>query len=175
MDVSFVLAMSIAVTVVVRPSRVLNALLRGMCLCVASVGIAIGFAWIGDLSLTFRISIAVACIMASTACFYAKYNRDMYRISISGDGQMRVSEYAAVSGAMGHFACEDVYGEVFPVSLQDNSIVWPLLLLLRLKADNEKTFIVPILTDSLSASGFRSLSVACQWIAMHNQSAQKKS
>lgn len=173
MDVSFVPAMSIAVTVVVRPSRFLNALLRGMCLCVALVGIAIGFAWVGDLSLPFRIPIATACIMASTVCFYAKYNRDMYQISISGDGQIRLSEYGAVSDAKGHSVCEDASAEVFPVSLQDNSIVWPLLLLLRLKADNEKTFIVPILADCLSASGFRSLSVACRWIATHNQSSKK--
>lgn len=175
MDVSFVLAVTIAVTAVVRPSRVLNALLRGMCLCVALAGIAIGFSWVGDLSLPFRIPIGIACIMASTACFYAKCDRVMYQISISGDGQIRVSEYAAESNAKGYFACQNANGEVFSVSLQDNSILWPVLLLLRLKADNGKTFTVPILADCLSASGFRSLSVACRWIATHNQSIQKKS
>jgi toxin CptA len=175
MDVSLFLAMSIAVTVVVRPSRFLNALLRGMCLCVALVGIAIGFAWVSDLSLLYRLPISVACILTATACLHAKFNRDTYQISISGDGQIRLSEYDVVLDATIGSARDDASGKVFLVDLQDNSIIWPLLLLLHLKADNEKTFIVPIFSDGLSASGFRSLSVACRWIAIHNKSAKKVS
>jgi len=175
MDVSFFLAMSIALTVVVRPSRILNALLRSMCFCVASVGIAIGFAWVSDLSLPYRLPIAITCILTATACLYAESYRNTYRISISGDGQIRLSEYDAVFDATICSACDDASGEVFLVSLQDNSIIWPQLLLLHLKADNKKTFIVPIFLDGLSASGFRSLSVACRWIATHNKSIKKVS
>lgn len=172
MDLSFFLAMSIAVTVVVRPSRFLNALLRGMCLCVASVGIAIGFAWVSDLSLPYRLPIAIICILTATACLHAEFYRNTYQISISGDGQIRLSEYDAVFDATLRSACDDAS---VLVSLQDNSIIWPRLLLLRLKADNKKTFIVPIFLDGLSASGFRSLSVACRWIATHNKSVKKVS
>lgn len=173
MDVSHVLAMSIAVTVMVRPSRFLSELLRSMCLCVALVGIAIGFSWVGDLSLPFRLPIAAACILASATYFYAKHNCNTYQIAISGDGQIRLSEYGAVFDATLHPACNDASGDAYLVSLQENSIIWPLLLLLRLKADNGKTFIVPIFPDGLSVSGFRCLSVACRWIAMHNKSVKK--
>ena len=138
------------------------------------MGIAIGFAWVSDLSLLYRLPIAVACILTATACLLAKFNRNMYQISISGDGQIRLSQYDAVFDATIRSARDDASCEVFLVSLQDNSIIWPLLLLLHLKADNEKTFIVPIFSDGLSASGFRSLSVACRWIATHNNKSVKK-
>lgn len=173
MDVSFILAVSIIVTVVVRPSKFLDVLLCSMCLCVALVGIAIAFVWVGDLSLPFRMSIAAACILASTAFFSAKYHRKTYQISISGDGQIRLSEYGAVLNRKGCSGFDDISDEVLLVSLQDNSIIWPQLLLLRLKGDNKKTFNVPILADSLSVSDFRSLSVACRWIATHNKSVEK--
>lgn len=173
MDVSFVLAMSIAVTVVVRPSPVLYALLCGMCICIALAGVAIGFSWVGDLTMPFRLSIASACILVSVICFFTEYNCNTYLIAISGDGQIRLSEQGPVIDATLPSACNDAFGEVLLVSLQEDSILWPFLLLLRLKADNGKTFIVPICPDGLSVPGFRCLSVACRWIAMHNKSAQK--
>lgn len=175
MDVSVFLAMSIAVTVVVRPSRFLNALLCGMCLCVALVGIAIGFAWVSDLSLPYRLLIAAACVCTATICLQRNFNRNAYRISISGDGQMRLSKYDLALDEAMRSACDEACEDVFLVRMQDNSLIWPLLLLLRLKADNKKTFIVPICADAVSISGFRSLSVACRWIATHNKSVKKLS
>ena len=175
MDVSVFLVMSIAVTVVVRPSRFLNALLCGMCLCVAMVGIAIGFAWVSDMSLLYRLPIAAACVFTATVCLRLNFNRDAYQIGISDDGQIRLSKYDLVFAEVTRSACGEACEEVFLVSMEDNSLIWPLLLLLRLKADNKKTFIVPICADAVSASGFRSLSVACRWIATHNKSVKKLS
>ena len=51
------------------------------------------------------------------------------------------------------------------VHLSPDSILWPHLMLLHFKADLEETISVPILIDSLSASDFAQLLVACKWIA----------
>jgi len=48
------------------------------------------------------------------------------------------------------------------------------MLLLRLQADNGDKWVVPILTDCVSRDEFRALSVACRWIAAHNDSADHK-
>lgn len=173
MDVSFVLAMSIAVTVVVRPSPVLYTLLCGMCLCTALVGVSIGFSWVGDLSKLPRMLIASVCILVSIICFFTEYNCNTYLIAISGDGQIRISRQGPVIDANLLSTSNDAFGETLFVSLQEDSIIWPFLLLLHLKADNGKTFIVPICPDGVSVSGFRCLSVACRWIAIRNKPTKK--
>lgn len=165
--------MSIAVTAVAKPSLVLYALLCGMCVCIALVGVAIGCSWVGDLTMPFRLSIASACILVSVICFLTECNCNTYLIAISGDGQIRLSkQYPAIDATLPSVR-SDTFGEVLLVSLQEDSIIWPFLLLLRLKADNGKTFIVPICPDSLSISGFRCLSVACRWIATNNKPVKK--
>ncbi len=51
------------------------------------------------------------------------------------------------------------------VHLCPDSILWPHLMLLRLKADEGEIFSVPVLHDSLDAADFAQLLVACRWIA----------
>jgi toxin CptA len=63
-------------------------------------------------------------------------------------------------------------GEI--VRLMTDSTIWPGLLLLRLKSEDQRVTIVNILPDSIHGDGFRALSVACRWIAAHKNSTEDK-
>jgi toxin CptA len=165
--------MSIAVSAVVKPSRCLLAAVLVLCFGILFIGLMIGFGKVGDLSLPMRLSLAIFSVFL--ACFgvcHTVRNQNPLQLDISGVGQLRVTKMDVPIGSCQEKNWPHVKGGGEVVRLSKDSTIWPHLLLLRLQADNGKITVVPVLPDSVSRDGFRALSVACRWIAAHNNSTE---
>lgn len=166
--------MSIAVSAVVQPSRVLIMMIGAMAIVVAAVGAAIGFGLVGDMAAAPRLLLAAFLVFLAFFGFYhGVHARKTIQLDISGVGQVRLTEVSSpgpcTTTNWPHVrTVEDVF------RLMPNSTLWPHLLLLRLKAESGKTVTVPVLPDCVSRDKFRALSVACRWIAMHDNSAGRE-
>ncbi|MBS1169485.1 MAG: fliK [Burkholderiaceae bacterium] len=149
--------MSIAISVIVKPSRMLFRLLLAMCLCVALAGIVIGGEIWGHYTLSARVALATACfVSAFIAILQIPRQRIAYSIDISGIGQIRIRQYSLRQ--------QEVTGEWESVRLAEASTIWPSLMFLRLESRQRKKFVLRVFPDSVSADEFRALSVACRWI-----------
>jgi toxin CptA len=159
--------MSIAVSAVVRPSRLLISTLGAACLVTVAVGLTVAFGALGELTPPVRACISTVCIFIGFFGFYhgIRYRKNI-QLDISGAGQLRIADaYIAATCMSGKWPHVQTNGEV--VRLLKNSTIWPNLLLLRLQHSNGKTITLPILPDCVSRDSFRALSVACRWIATH--------
>jgi hypothetical protein len=165
--------MSIAVSAVVNPSRLLLAAVGAMCLCIVCSAGMIGFGKVGELSLVVRLLMAGGLVCAAVFGFFQTLlNRKTFRIDISGSGQIRLVEDRNGSAAFsrsGEWSGQTASGEV--VQLMADSTIWPRLQLLRLRRPDQRVIPLLILPDCVGASSFRALSVACRWIAAHNNRA----
>lgn len=163
--------MSIAVSVVVKPSRFLLAAVGALCIAIAFFAGMIGMGQIGKLSIPMRLIIAGSC---SAAAFFAFYwtarTRKTFRIDISDIGQIRLMEYIG-SGEF-PFRADGAKSNI--VSLMPDSTIWPHMLLLRLRGEDDQINIVPILRDCMDENAFQSLSVACRWVAAQGLVAEKR-
>jgi toxin CptA len=160
--------MSIATSVVVKPSRLMLALVGVLCLGVVFVGIVIGLGMVGELPTWQRMLFAISCILLAPIGFLRTVRMQKFvRLDISGTGQIRLSNSASRSAARENRVSTSTDGTL--VSLLPDSTIWPRFLLLRLQAEDGKVYIVPIWPDSLPAESLRAVAVACRWVAAHNQ------
>lgn len=167
--------MSIAISAVVNPSRLLLAAIGGMCGGIAFAAGMVGLSKVGELSFYPRCVMAGLCALTAFLGFFqAFWKRKTFRIDISGIGQIRLMEYNGVadSSRQREWPNGEDNGEL--VQLAAGSTIWPYLLLLRLEAEGRRTVVLPILPDCVGADNFRALSVACRWIAAHNIRAEGK-
>jgi toxin CptA len=163
--------MSIAVSAVVRPSRLLLAAVGGMGVALAYAAGMIGSARIGNLSIYLQLLIAGSCVLAAFFGFYwTVRTRKTFRIDISDIGQIRLEEYIG-SGRFSSFA-DAAKGNV--VYLMPDSTIWPCLLLLRLRDEDNRITVLRILRDCVEDDAFRALSIACRWIAAQNNRPENK-
>lgn len=164
--------MSIAVSAVVQPSRILFWVTAGMSLVVALIGILIAAGLVGDSPLVIRMNAGSACIfLAYWAYNRAATNKKSLHIDISGIGQIRLAEHNELAAVLAGGAKQSpVFGEV--LQLHASTTLWPFLLLLRLQSTDQKVKTLPILPDCVGANNFRALSVACRWIATQKKSDQ---
>ena len=163
--------MSIALSVEVKPSNFLLALVGLLCfglLCIAALLIQAS-----QLSVYTRTFLFVFLFLSAVSAFsYVLLNRKTFRIDICGIGQIRLKEDSGIGafmrqrGKIGKGNSEDL------VHLMSDSTVWPNLLLLRLKHANQRIRTLVILPDSTDRQSFRSLVIACRWIAANNIRAE---
>jgi toxin CptA len=161
--------MSIAVSAVVHPSRILFALNVAMALIAVCVSLAIGAGQIGDLPTLLRALLsALVFFLASFGFYHGMRCRKTIQLDISGTGQIRLLN-AGVKPSCSATIRPHVreIGEV--VRLMDNSTIWPYMLLLRLRSDAGRTTVVPVFPDSVDREAFRALSIACRWISVQNE------
>jgi toxin CptA len=166
--------MSIAVSTVVYPSRILFAMTGVMTAVAAFIGLAVGFGLVGDLSEPVRFAIAsLVLFLAFFGFYHGTRNRKTIQLDISGMGQIRLVELTVEP------PCTDTnrphvgkIGEV--VRLMADSTIWPHMLLLRLRYDDGGIAVVPIFPDSVSRDGFRALSVTCRWISTQKDAQDAK-
>lgn len=157
--------MSIAVSVVIKPSRLVFAMVGAICVGSISIGLAVALGWSSELGMAVRLVVGGACICAGICGLsYATWTRKVHHIDISGIGQIRLVETTAVAEpAFCNYPPDSLrVGEV--VSLMDDSILWPFLLLLRLQTEDKQIKTVIVLPDNIEHAKFRALSVACRWI-----------
>jgi toxin CptA len=165
--------MSIAVSAVVRPSGILLAAVGAMCLCVLAAAAAIGSGAVGELPFSSRIVIAgIGSGLAIFGFFQAILGRKTFRIDISGVGQIRLVEDNDAAGFPETEQSPDQRGSGEVMQLMADSTIWPGLLVLRLKRPDNRITSLTVLPDSLPIDDFRALSVACRWIAAHNNRAE---
>jgi hypothetical protein len=163
---------TIAVSVVVHPSRVLLASVCAMAFMAMLSAFLILFATV-ELSASTRLQIsAIASISSALAVFKFCRCRKTFHIDISGIGQIRLTQYSDVSAfhENARLALDGVYGLV--VHLSPDSVLWPQFLLLRLKLKEGRVFSIPVLRDSLCGPGFAELSVACRYIATRSANGE---
>jgi toxin CptA len=161
--------MSIAVSAVLKPSRLLQLMVCAIGLFAVSLFTLIWMNWIGNFSFFSRIVIAGACIVATATClFYTSGNKKTHRIDISNVGQIRLTVYQAR-----HAQDErNLNGDI--VHMMDASTLWPQFILLRLQSENGCMQLLRIFPDCVSQESFRALLIACRWIAAHGNATDKK-
>ncbi len=156
--------MSIAVSAVIQPSRLLLALVGGMSVILLGIATLVVTGSIGNLSLLARIVLAGICAAAAIAAFFrAMLRKTKYAIHISGAGQIRL-----VTDRRNEQTVVDVAAEGEVVHLLPVSTIWSGLLLLHLQNERQHTTVVTIFPDAVSAESFRALLVACRWIVLRH-------
>lgn len=166
--------MSIAVSAVVRPSRLLFTALLAMSIMVVAIGFSVALGLIGELQLALRLPLSAFSLFLGCFGFYhgIRYRKTLH-IDISGSGQIRLSDTACdrtcATANRPHVARQ---GET--VRLLNQSTIWPHLLLLHLQEKNGKVLIIPILPDCVSRDSFRALSLACRWVAARESTGNGK-
>lgn len=146
--------MSIAVTAVVKPSR----LLRGALATYGAASLAVALVVLAAAPGAFRAPwlVAACCLlaaMAAVAGLAAVGNKR--RIDISGVGEMRVTVQQKL---------RETGMQNMPCKLLPGSAVWPGLLMLRVRGDDGTVAVVAVFADSVSAEEFRAIAVAIRAI-----------
>ncbi len=161
--------MSIATSAEVRPSRIL---------CVSTLAMACVL-WLTASQLVILAGTQtpdVAFVLASAVCAFAgcllvlscRTRLKTLRIDITATGQIRLTHTSpgAFIHSSSHNAESSEEGEV--VQLLRDSTLWSCMLILRLRTESGKIIVLPLLRDSMTPAAFRSVCVACQWIAAQN-------
>ena len=151
--------MSIAMTVVLAPSRRLRCLLAGFGVSLLAAACAVGL--VAPARFAAGPAVAAALLFAGVCVAHAALRPAMvHRIDISGPGQLRLTVQQGV-------ALEET--DALAARLLPGSTLWPRLMLLRLGTDagtpGERAAggaccSVAVLPDSLTPEAFRALAVA---------------
>jgi toxin CptA len=138
--------MSIAVSVIVRPSSVLRLAHAGLCCCVmASAAVCPG------------VAAPSLCVLAGVLGWWRGRPAGIAsRLDISGVGQVRLTVYQQTGAAL---------------RLLDGSTLWPGLLLLRLGGGDGPARALVVLPDSVARPERRALALACRAAAQINMPA----
>jgi len=159
--------MSIAISAIIKPSRILDALIGSLACSVLATGAVISAGMVGELSLVSRSLIGACSVFIALSVFYQRTrNRSEFHVHISGLGQIRIAKLRDQSdGMMNNSPLPPVGAQV---RLLPASTIWPWLLLLRLQPEGQPMIVIPIMPDCVSDDTFRALSVACRWLAAHD-------
>jgi toxin CptA len=163
--------MSIAVSAVVRPSRMLRALLAGYGLAQVAAGFAVGFVLpdrfgLAQLAAIFFFIAAAALLLGCRAAAKTR------RIDISGPGQVRLTVQQDMRTG-GPAAADAAPAEGAAAELAEGCTVWPRLMLLHLRAAGAPV-LLPVLPDSVAPGVFRALAVAVGAIGGRNKPLQEQ-
>ena len=164
--------MTIAVSAVVRPSRLMMLLVYFIAvasICTAFILLFGNYQFSQGERLHFFTFVTISAV---AAIFKSRLARKTFHIDISGIGQIRLTQYSGMSGFFKNsdLALDGQNGRL--VHLCPDSTLWPQFLLLRLKTEHGAVLSVPVLVDSVSPSGFAALSVACRYIAARTPTSE---
>ncbi|MEO6918845.1 MAG: flagellar hook-length control protein [Collimonas sp.] len=161
--------MSIALSAVVKPSRLLFTLVATECALVGLVGILIAYGNVGNLLLPERLALATLCLLAAAYGMLHFYrDRRTIQVNISATGQIRIAEIIApIAINASPVSIPTPTLMLMPAELLQGTTIWSHLLLLRLRLASGSVRTIAILPDCVSKDSFRVLSVACRWIAAH--------
>ena len=161
--------MSIATSAEVRPSRIL-------CLLTIAMAFVLWLTAWHFVVLVRLEALDFSYVLASVVCAFAgcmlvlscRTRVKTLRIDITATGQIRLTHTSrnAFSRDRSHKVVSSEEGEV--VQLLRDSTLWSCMLMLRLRTESGKVIVLPILRDSMTSTAFRSVCVACRWIAAQN-------
>jgi hypothetical protein len=145
------------------------ALVAAMSMVLLMVAAAMWHRLDGKIPALSCFTLASLCVVTAIAGFFDSIaNRKTYHLDISGIGQIRLNEYRQGAAANRVERYTDIEGGGEVVQLLGDSTLWPMLLLLRLQKPSGRVAIVHILPDCLDRKAFRTVCVACHWIAAQN-------
>ncbi|RJG27106.1 hypothetical protein [Massilia cavernae] len=149
--------MSIAVSAVVKPSRLLRAALAIH--AALNLGAALYLLGPGAGAFAAPHAIAACCLVVAAAAAHACACPGNKRlIDISGLGEMRVTVQQDTGGTARH----NTLSRLLP-----GSTIWPGSMLLLVRSEGGKTAPVAVLPDCVGAQQFRALAVAVRAIGGH--------
>lgn len=161
--------MSIAVSAVVKPSKLLSLGVYIVCLTLLCMAAAVGAGRAGNFSTSIRWTLfAILVSSAAIAVSYIFLSRKTFHIDVSGIGQIRLKEDISIDELKRQKEKQRKACSTEVVELMDGSTLWPYMLLLRLRAEDQRIRTLVVLPDCMDSQNFRALSVACRWIAAHN-------
>lgn len=147
--------MPIAVSAVIKPSRLLRAALASY--AVVNLGAGLAAACAPPAAFSCPRTIAACCLLAAAAALQAlARGKNTRRIDISGLGELHLTVQLDLRTRTVQRAL---------VRLAPGSTIWPHLLLLRLRGEDGASTVLAILPDSVAAGRFRALAVALRTIA----------
>jgi toxin CptA len=138
--------MSIAVSVIVRPSLGLRIAHAGLCCCVLASAVACPGV----------VAPLLCCLSGLLGWLFGRQPGIARRLDISGVGQVRLTVYQQTGTVL---------------RLLDGTTLWPGLLLLRLGDDDGRVRVLVVLPDSLVQGERRALALACRAAAQKNMPA----
>jgi toxin CptA len=161
--------MSIAVSALVRPSRIQRLVWGGCGLAHCASALAVGLLAPERFLLAPLLALALA---GAGACVLAAAVRPpkTHRIDISGTGDLRVTvqqdvdgrDRAAQEGAAHEGAARE--GSAAPqgglAALLPDSVIWPMLMLVRYAAPGARPCVLAVWRDSVEPAAWRALAVA---------------
>lgn len=161
---------SIAISVLIRPSRwmqILCVTMSGLCLLIG-LCVVVGHVGAPHAVVQYGLS-AIALAAAVWLAIELHKQRRSYVLDITGAGDIRLQTTTANSSdprAVAHSSSESSR------SLVAGSVITPMLLVLRLADNHGNINTLLIFTDSVSHDAFRRLSLACRWLAGHRKRRQ---
>jgi toxin CptA len=152
--------MSIAVSAIVRPSRVHRFLLIGAGLSLFAAALAVGLFAPARFHAAFLQALLLA--VAAAVLMHAGSGRaKTHRLDISGTGALVLTVQQGLRER--NAARPDITGPAdgaVDVALLPGSVVWPPLMLLRLHSPGAGVRVLPVWRDSVEAGVWRALAVA---------------
>ena len=138
--------MSIAVSVIARPSSVLRVAHAGLCCCVMTSAAACP-----------GVVAPLLCVLAAVlGWLFGRPSANACTLDVSGVGQVRLTVYQQTGGVLRWL---------------DGTTLWPGLLLLRLGGDDGGVHVLLVLPDSVARAERRALALACRAAAQINMPA----
>ena len=161
--------MSIAVSAVIRPSRLylFLCLLFSLDLCITAVLLC--HRLVELFNLVQCLAVLIVCVIPVFALLFSVFrSRNIVRIDISGNGQIRLFQTKRTTP---HYQVR-LYSELdldagVIVRLLGDSTLWPHIMSLRLQSERGKIFTVFVLPDSVEKKIYRSLMVALRCVKNH--------
>jgi len=153
--------MSIALSVVIHPSKTLHLLAIFFSFLLAFIGIYM--AWPGTLTIFWRTVFALICLITSLSNFHhsRRLSRKKWRIAINQQGEFRCQILTLSNKSKDLQSCP-------PYFLTSGTTLWSGVLFLRLRRAQANTAInLLIFSDALNKDEFRRMSIACRWIVKH--------
>ncbi len=162
--------MSIAITVVLRSSKLLHASTLFFSLFLALIGIYLGSLKI--FSLLVQFVFVVFCFYAAWRSFLYGHNltKAKWHISIDGQGHFRCQSSIFKLNASAVNFPDDVSPDGVLFNLVAGTTLWANALFLCLRNQGGETINLIIFPDALDKGEFRRLSIACKWIVAHTKS-----
>lgn len=159
--------MTIAISVVVNPSRLQKAILATLCIGVACLGVVIGCGMVGEPPLFARLVCALLAIILAVGGFArVSRSRHPYRLDIGGTGQIRLTQLSTPADDADNIN-NHPHTRGMLVTLLPDSTLWSRFMILRLQDEDGGVHALSIWQDSVPQASFRALAVACRWIAAH--------
>ena len=166
--------MPIAVSAIVRPSRIHRFLTIGAGLSLFAAACAVGFfapqAFQGSLFQAVLLAGAGATLMHA-----GSRKAKTHRIDISGTGDVVLTVQQGLRKP-GVASTPENGDRAAGVALMPGSVVWPFLMLLRFRDDTARMHVLPLWRDSLGSADWRLLVVAVLAIGRrggHNAGCEK--